>query len=216
MGAITRSEGYKLTVGAAPVAVAGGGYSGCTAELDAVVAEAARVLAAAYGQDVEIRFNSDRESGGAWLKTADGRSSRVGIAASLVTAQHRAQVEAAAQRTEAEASSGRASWQREPLTSRQRKGARACAAYDRAWLTQNPEGQLTVFAHLLRAAVRGDGLRRELEQLPGWNAMEHTAHRAHHHGEAASVADALARCLRFVPVRSSRPHDQHTAGSKEN
>jgi hypothetical protein len=54
MGAITRSEGYELTVGAAPVAVAGGGYSGCTAELDAVVAEAAQALAAAYGQDVDV------------------------------------------------------------------------------------------------------------------------------------------------------------------
>lgn len=203
MGAITRSEGYELTVGAAPVAVAGGGYSGCTAELDAVVAEAAQALAAAYGQDVEIRFNSDRESGGAFLKTADGRSNQVGIAASLVTARHRVQVESSAQRTEAEASSGRASWQREPLTDRQCEGARALAAYDRAWLAQNPEGQLTVFAHLLRAAVYGDELRRELEQLPGWNAMEHTAHQAYHHGDAVSVADALARCLHFVPVRSS-------------
>jgi hypothetical protein len=199
MGAITRSEGYELTVGAAPVAVAGGGYSGCTAELDAVVAEAAQALAAAYGQDVEIRFNSDRESGGAWLKTAAGRSNQVGIAASLVTARHRAQVEASAQEAEAQATTGRASWQREPMTSRQREGARACAAYDRAWLAQNPEGQLTVFAHLLRAAVCGGELRHELEQLPGWNAMEHTAHQAYHHGEAASVVGALARCLRFVP-----------------
>jgi hypothetical protein len=98
------------------------------------------------------RGNSDRESGGVWLKTHGGRSDQVGIAASLVTARHRAQA---------------------------------------------------IWAHLMREAVRGDELRRELEQLPGRNAMEHTAHQAYHHGEAASAADPLARCLHFVPARSS-------------
>lgn len=86
----------------------------------------------------------------------------MGICASLVTARHRAQVEASAQGAEVRARTGRASWQREPMTIPQREGARACAAYDRAWLAENPEGQLTIFAHLMRAAVHGDGLRREL------------------------------------------------------
>ena len=47
---------------------AGGGYSGITEELDSVVAKQAKLLAEAFGRDVEIRFNSDRRSGGAWLR----------------------------------------------------------------------------------------------------------------------------------------------------
>ncbi len=116
----TRSTGQYLAAGAAVIAVAGGGYQGITRELDETVAEAAALLEQAYGRDVEIRFNSDRESGGAWLKTTDGRNDRVGICASLVTARHRARVEASAQEAEAQARTGRASWQREPLTSTQR------------------------------------------------------------------------------------------------
>ena len=81
--AITRSPG--LPTGYFGL-VAGGGYSGITGELDRVVAEQAELLSKAFDRAVEIRFNSDRRSGGAWLK--DGLpgfsgSSQVGFSASL-------------------------------------------------------------------------------------------------------------------------------------
>ena len=62
---ITRSSG--LSTGFSGF-IAGGGYSGMTKELDDTVAKQATMLAEAFGRDVEIRFNSDRRSGGAWLK----------------------------------------------------------------------------------------------------------------------------------------------------
>jgi hypothetical protein len=81
---ITRSPGTPITRGGQPTGyVAGGGYSGADEDLDATVAQAAELLAAAYNMDVTIRFNSDRQSGGAFLKThevdAVGRNSEVGI-----------------------------------------------------------------------------------------------------------------------------------------
>lgn len=193
---VERSTGLPVMFGGVAVGVAGGGYQGCTAELDAVVMQAAAALAEAYGADIEIRFNSDRESGGAWLKTADGRNNRVGICASLVTARHRAQEEASARTAEAESRTGRASWQAQPMTARQRKGARECARLSREWLAENPEGRLTVFAFLEGSAVI-PVLRGELESLPGWNDMCGRSG-AYHHGTADDVAAALARCLRFV------------------
>ena len=48
----------------------GNGYEGLTKELDATVVKQAKLLAKAFNRDVEIRFNSDRESGGAWLKNS--------------------------------------------------------------------------------------------------------------------------------------------------
>lgn len=63
---ITRSAGVPTGLGF----IVGGGWSGFTAELDQAVCEAAEALADAFpGFGVEIRFNSDRRSGGAWLKT---------------------------------------------------------------------------------------------------------------------------------------------------
>jgi hypothetical protein len=50
---------------------AGGGYQGQTDELDGLVQAAAEALREAFGCDVQIRFNSDRRSGGAWVR--DGR-----------------------------------------------------------------------------------------------------------------------------------------------
>jgi hypothetical protein len=197
MTAVSRYEGQELCIGSAPVAVAGGGVYGITAGLDAVVAEAADALRAAYGRDVEIRFNSDRESGGAFVVTPDGRKDCVGIAASLITAAHRARVERSAVQHETEAEAGRASWQSEPLTERQRAAGRALAAYDREWLAECPEGLLTVYAHLRVPAVRPE-LLAELAALDGWMPMEHNPGRAYHHGPAADVAAALARCLRFT------------------
>lgn len=67
-GQISRSTGYDPgipTMGMRP----GGGYSGSTEELDRSVQEDAKWLADAFpGFDVEIRFNSDRQSGGAFLQ----------------------------------------------------------------------------------------------------------------------------------------------------
>src|SRR4051812_34690745 len=60
---IERSRG----VAAGPY-TAGAGYSGATPELDSVVAAAAVLLAEHYGRDVEIRFNTDRQSGGAYVR----------------------------------------------------------------------------------------------------------------------------------------------------
>ena len=67
---------------------AGGGYSGATSELDAAVQQAAEMLAVAYpGFDIEIRFNSDRRSGGAWLKVGDGAAIGIAIGAYAERAQ---------------------------------------------------------------------------------------------------------------------------------
>jgi hypothetical protein len=179
--------------------VAGGGYRGATEALDAVVREAAEALAAAYGSDIEIRFNSDRESGGAWLRTPDGRSNRTGICAAVVTARARTAWEASAATAEREAQTGRASWQEQELTPRQRKGARESAAEWRAMLATSPEGQLTIFA-FIDAAVVGDRWR-ELTRLDGWNGWAGRTS-GYHYGTAESVADALARCLHFAPAAS--------------
>lgn len=65
---ITRSAGLAAGVGGVLGGIVGGGYSGATKELDNVVQKAAKMLSKAFGRDVEIRFNSDRHSGGAWLK----------------------------------------------------------------------------------------------------------------------------------------------------
>lgn len=62
----TRSGGMQAVKGL-PYIV-GGGYKGATEELDATVVRAAQMLEEAFGRDVEIRFNSNRLSGGAWIK----------------------------------------------------------------------------------------------------------------------------------------------------
>lgn len=85
---IERSTGIPTGLGG----LCGSGHTGATPDLDETVQEAARVLADAYGRDIVIRFNSDRRSGGAWLKTDDPDgvwlNAEVGICASLVTAEH--------------------------------------------------------------------------------------------------------------------------------
>lgn len=174
---ISRSTGTPVTAGGVLYGMAGGGYQGITDALDAVVRDAAEALSQAYRADIEIRFNSDRESGGAWLKTADGRNARVGICASLVTARQRASWEKYAAEYEASGyAEGAQQW--------------------RQALTELPEGKLTVFAHITDDAA---GARRaELAQLEGW--AEHTNGRGYHHGPAESVADALARCKDYAPA----------------
>ncbi len=86
---ITRSGGTVVTGPFGGSAfVVGGGYSGLTDELDATVARAAELLRDAFEWDVEIRFNSDRESGGAWLVTPQRsdfwRNCEVSLGAQLV------------------------------------------------------------------------------------------------------------------------------------
>lgn len=198
MNAITRSTGTPI---AGSGLVAGGGYRGITDELDAAVREAARALVRAYGTDVEIRYNSDRESGGAWLVTPDGRNAQVGICASLVTARSRAVWERHAVQDETMARTGICSWGGKARPS-QRKGARECAAEWRGLLSRNPEGQLTVLAHIDYTAA-GPERGRTLALLPGWN--EHAGRMTgYHHGAAESVDVALARCLVFAPSEQAR------------
>ena len=64
---ITRSYGTPVTVGGIPYLVGNGG-EGKTPELDNLVKQCAEWLANEFMRDIEIRFNSHRESGGAWLK----------------------------------------------------------------------------------------------------------------------------------------------------
>ena len=63
---VSRCEGIPCQVGVLPTLV-GCGYSGATPELDGVVQDAANKLTATFRRDVQIRFNSDRLSGGAFL-----------------------------------------------------------------------------------------------------------------------------------------------------
>ena len=63
---VTRSAGAVVNG-----LVVGGGYHGATAKLDRAADEAASAMALRFG-NVEIRFNSDRRSGGAWLVTHPG------------------------------------------------------------------------------------------------------------------------------------------------
>ena len=71
----------------------GGGYQGKTRKLDLTVERAAKLLAKAFGRDVEIRFNSHRESGGAFVKhggkTWTDQNSAVGITVTLTRPGHR-------------------------------------------------------------------------------------------------------------------------------
>lgn len=192
---IERSTGTPMQAGGVVYGMAGGGYSGATAELDETVQQAAEALAGAYGRDIEIRFNSDRESGGAWLKTPDGFSAHVGIGASLVTAQRRAGWQMYADRYAREVETGLAPYDDVPLTDGERDAAREARDSYLDLLTRCPEGQLTVYAHI---TVRAAGERADdLALLDGWNKSGQAD--AYHHGPAGSVADALARCLRFVP-----------------
>ena len=66
---ITRHRG-KVCVPGLPF-MYGAGYEGATEELDRLVVRAAKMLWKAYSLDVEIRFNTDRRSGGAWLKIGE-------------------------------------------------------------------------------------------------------------------------------------------------
>jgi len=66
MATMTRSQG-TLVVSGGRCFYPGGGYSGATEALDSLVIQEAEALKGLFGKDVSIRFNSNRESGGAWL-----------------------------------------------------------------------------------------------------------------------------------------------------
>lgn len=81
MSIIERSPG--IPIGTSGLR-AGGGEHGATRALDEVVQRSAEALSDLYAHaPVMIRFNSDRRSGGAWLKTAEqdyvGGNAEVGI-----------------------------------------------------------------------------------------------------------------------------------------
>jgi hypothetical protein len=197
---IDRSTGIPVRAGGVIYEMAGGGWSGITVELDQVVQQAAEALAAAYGKDIEIRFNSDRHSGGAWLRTPDGRNDDVGIGASVITARTREDWESRALRYEAEAAG-----EIGMLDDQQRQGARENAAAARRSLANYPEGLLTVYADISGRAVRDYRQAAELVKLGYWNDMGSADYRdGYHHDDATSVDDALARCLRFVPPGQAR------------
>jgi hypothetical protein len=130
--------------------------------LDDCVQYAAALLGRAYDRDVTIRFNSDRESGGAFLVThavdGVGANSEVGICASVVTERTRAR------------------WQRN--VERRAVDDPEWAADMRERLATEPEGTLRVYAHLSREAC--DAV-----------ALAQTGGR-YYHRPAADVAAALA------------------------
>lgn len=77
---IERSTGISVPGWAGPLP--GGGYFGDTQELDDAVRACAELLQGALGKDVVIRFNSHRESGGAWIKDDEHRNAGIGLGAS--------------------------------------------------------------------------------------------------------------------------------------
>lgn len=62
----------------------GGGMDGKTSELNAIIDAAAKAMDAEFDRDVEIRFNADRLSGGAWLVTPNGANADAGVCAHIV------------------------------------------------------------------------------------------------------------------------------------
>ena len=81
---IKRSAGIATGIGHYMV---GNGYEGATKELDDKVVEIAEHLTKLFGKNVEIRFNSHRESGGAFLKD-DDFSCKIGIGARLASSEY--------------------------------------------------------------------------------------------------------------------------------
>ena len=82
---ITRSAGMTTGYGY----LVGNGYEGSTKELDDKVIEIANLLKNRFCKDIEIRFNSNRESGGGFIKDNDS-SCKIGIGASLMRSKFRA------------------------------------------------------------------------------------------------------------------------------
>ena len=62
--------------------VVGGGYEGKTKELDNLIIEASKYMQETFKRDITIRYNSDGESGGAWIKDNEW-SCKIGLTARL-------------------------------------------------------------------------------------------------------------------------------------
>ncbi|MFA5559241.1 MAG: hypothetical protein WDA59_07310 [Methanofastidiosum sp.] len=80
---IERSAGIPATINGVSIPcypLPGGGYSGKTKELDDLVEQAAKLMQQIFNQDIEIRFNSDRKSGKAFLK---GIEDSIGLGARI-------------------------------------------------------------------------------------------------------------------------------------
>lgn len=84
---IERSTGLVAHVGIMPFVI-GGGYRGASVDLDSQVGKAAGLLRDMFDHPITIRFNSDRLSGGAWLKTSEidgfGKNCEIEIGAHTV------------------------------------------------------------------------------------------------------------------------------------
>lgn len=75
---ITRSEGISTGLGY----FVGDGYEGLTKELDDAVAKVANLLKKTFSKHIEIRYNSNRRSGGAFIKD-NTYSDQIGLGAGL-------------------------------------------------------------------------------------------------------------------------------------
>lgn len=86
--AIKRHPGTGIRVGGIPTGfLAGAGWSGCTVKLDDLVVCAGRLLARHFKCHIEVRFNTDRQRGGAWLADrleGPHANGQVGISAGYV------------------------------------------------------------------------------------------------------------------------------------
>mgnify|MGYP001587103699 CR=1 FL=1 len=83
---ITRSVGIKPVINGQPIMTPiwpGGGIYGKTKELDNAVEKIAQKLSETFDKEIEIRFNSHRESGGAFFKLKENSFS-VGIGARII------------------------------------------------------------------------------------------------------------------------------------
>lgn len=74
---ITRSAGITVRGWAGPLP--GGGYEGKTRALDCAVSKQAHWLENYFNRPVEIRFNSHRESGGAWIVDPSHENAGIGL-----------------------------------------------------------------------------------------------------------------------------------------
>jgi hypothetical protein len=167
-GAISRAEGTPITISGQPTGqFAGGGFSGASVSLDETVQIAGELLADAYEMDVQIRFNSDRKSGGAWLRTSVeegiGRNAEIGICA---VQRHLDEADRA----------------REHQRNIVRLGQET--ADEIAELgAKNKPGTVTVFAHISARALIDKTLANEDTDEP---------ERAYYHGVQPSLEAALA------------------------
>lgn len=75
---ITRSAGMTTGYGY----LVGSGYEGKTKKLDNTVLKMAKLMQNTFHQDVVIRYNTDRESGGSFIKDSN-YSCQIGIGAGL-------------------------------------------------------------------------------------------------------------------------------------